>query len=130
MAQIESSRPGIENMKILITIQENNVAPRFDLTSEVLIADYRGRHIIGKLRIILMTRPSPEELCGLIIKEDISRVVCGGIEETHLQYLVWKKIEVLDSIIGPYREALDMVKEGTLKPGTILSGAKKIRPTE
>ncbi len=114
-------------MKILITIQENNVAPRFDLTSEVLIADCRDRQIIGIPRTILMTRPSSEELCGLIIKENISRVVCGGIEESHLQYLVWKKIEVLDAIIGPYLESLEKAKEGTLKTGTILPGAKKIR---
>ena len=112
-------------MKILITIQDNNVAARFDLTSEVLIALCENQQILGTPRTILMTRPSAEELCSLIIKEGINVVICGGIEESHLQYLSWKKLQVIDSVIGPYPEALQATNAGFLKPGTILPGARQ-----
>ncbi len=112
-------------MKILITIRENNVAPRFDLTSEVLIALCENQEILGTPRTMLMNRPSAEDLCALIIKEGISTVICGGIEESHLKYLSWKKIQVVDSVIGPYSEALNAANAGFLKAGTILPGAKK-----
>jgi len=112
-------------MKILITIRGNNVAPRFDLTTEVLIAQCENKQILGSPRNILMTRPSSEDLCALIIKEDINMVVCGGIEESHLQYLAWKKIQVVDSVIGPCTEALKVASADILQPGTILPGAKQ-----
>lgn len=112
-------------MKILVTIQEDSVAARFDLTSEVLIALCEKQQILGPPRTILMTRASSEELCALIIKEGIDVVICGGIEESHLQYLSWKKIRVIDSVIGPSSEALNAAKAGFLAPGTILPGARK-----
>jgi predicted Fe-Mo cluster-binding NifX family protein len=108
-------------MKILITIHLNSVAQRFDLASEVLIADHDGQKIIGRPRTIIMSRPSAEELCNLIIKEDIKTVICGGIEELHYKFLTWKKVDVLDSVIGDYSTALDLAADGTLTSGTILA---------
>nr|MBF0220710.1 hypothetical protein [Desulfobulbaceae bacterium] len=112
-------------MKILITIREENVAPRFDLTLEVLIVELEDQQVMGTPRTMLMSRSSSEELCALIIKEGINTVICGGIEESHLQYLDWKKIKVIDSVIGPYSEALKAVNTGLLKPGVILPGARR-----
>jgi len=112
-------------MKILITIHDNNVAARFDLTSEVLIALCENQQVLGTPRTILMTRPSAEELCSLIIKEGINIVICGGIEESHLQYLSWKKLQVIDSVIGTYSEALQAANAGFLKSGSILPGARQ-----
>ncbi len=107
-------------MKILIPIHLNFVAQRFDLASEVLIADHDGQRIMGRPRTIIMSRPSAEELCNLIIKENIDTVICGGIEERHYKFLTWKKIDVFDSIIGDYSTALDLAGSGELEAGTIL----------
>ena len=107
-------------MKILITIQKNEVSPRFDLTSEILITGVEGGKIVGEPRIILLPRTSGDELCSLIVKEGVSSVVCGGIEEAHFEYLLWKKVTVFDGIIGPYAEALEWVLDNRLKPKTIL----------
>ncbi len=112
-------------MRILITIQNKSVAPRFDLTTEVVIALCEGQAIIGKPRTILMTRPSSEELCALVIKENINTVVCNGIEESHLQYLTWKRMKVIHSVVGPYSEALKALTGDFLRSGTILEGAKQ-----
>jgi len=108
-------------MKILITLQGDHVAPRFDLCTEVLIAtsDKQGK-IRGEPRTVLLPGPSSDELCSLIIREEISLVICGGIEETHFQYLAWKKITVIDRIIGSWRKALNLALTGRLQTASVL----------
>ena len=93
-------------MKILATLQNNDIAPRFDLTMEVLIARVVRGRISGKPRTVLLPGPGSDELCSLIIREEASLVICGGIEEAHFQYLVWKKIEVIDRVIGSAAQAI------------------------
>jgi len=114
-------------MKILITLTGDNVAPRFDMVSALLIASYNSRGLTEKPRTILMARPSPEELCSLILKEDVNIVICGGIEERHYKYLTWKKIEIFDSVIGPVNEVLDLAMQNKLRAGTILPSARNKR---
>ena len=107
-------------MKLLITLRDSDIAPRFDLATEVLIVEFDGNKAAAKPRNILLPGPSADELCSLIIKEGVSLVICGGIEEAHYQYLVWKKIRVIDKVIGPAALALPLAQTGTLKSGAIL----------
>lgn len=107
-------------MKILITLRDNDIAPRFDLTTEVLITELDSGKATSKPRNILLPGPSADELCSLIIKEGVSLVICGGIEEGHFQYLVWKKISVIDKVIGPAAEALRLAQTAKLATGAIL----------
>jgi predicted Fe-Mo cluster-binding NifX family protein len=113
-------------MKILITITGDNVAPRFDMVSALLIASYDSHGLTEKPRTLLMARPSPEELCSLILKENITLVICGGIEERHYKYLSWKKVEIFDSVIGPVSEVLDLAIKNRLRAGTILHSARNV----
>lgn len=110
-------------MKILTTIQNEAVAPRFDLTPEIVITEIEGGEVFREPRIILVPGISGEDICGLAIKENVALVICGGIEDAHYQYLKWKKIKVIDRIIGPYAEALQLLIGDKLKPGRILPGA-------
>lgn len=110
-------------MKILVTVRGKDISPRFDLTMEVLISSLENDELVTPFRTILLPRPSVEELCSFIIKENINTVICGGIEERHLEYLEWKKIIVFDSVIGPFEEALDLLEDNRLQSGCILAGA-------
>ena len=47
-------------------------------------------------------------------------VICGGIEKEFYQYLNWKKVQVVDSVIGPFEDALELARNGTLEQGAIL----------
>ena len=113
-------------MKILVTIHKNEITPRFDHSSEILIVKTMGEEIIGNPRIILLPGTSGEDICGLATKENISMVICGGIEDTHYQYLKWKKIRVIDGVIGPYENAIKLAITNNLKPGAVLPGASII----
>ncbi|MBW1722921.1 MAG: dinitrogenase iron-molybdenum cofactor biosynthesis protein [Deltaproteobacteria bacterium] len=106
--------------KILIPLHENDVAPRFDLATEVLVVK-RGKGTRNpEERILILPHPSSEELCHLIMTEGVDTVICGGIEEEYYDYLIWKKVQVLDNVIGPSREVLKRYCRGRLKSGDIL----------
>ena len=108
------------SIKILIPLYEDDVAPRFDLASEVLIVAGVSKTDPGEEKMVVLPRASADQLCHLIITEGIQTVICGGIEDDYYQYLTWKRIEVIDSVIGSSRSALKHFIEGTLKPGDIL----------
>lgn len=104
--------------KILIPLYGNDVAPRFDLATEILILRLDKNK--GEEKIIVLPQASAEKLCHLIITEGIDTVICSGIEEEYYHYLIWKKITVLDSIIGSWRSAIEAYQKNELKIGTIL----------
>lgn len=113
--------------KILLTLANNMIAPRFDLATEVLIVDRENNQISGAPKSMLLPGPSADELCGLILKENVSMVICGGIEEEHYQFLTWKKVAVLDRVIGESKDIIRQVLDDKLHPGDIVrnSGQNK-----
>jgi hypothetical protein len=46
--------------------------------------------------------------------------VCGGIEDEYYQYLKWKNVKVLDSVIGSYNDVIKRLESGTLQSGDII----------
>ncbi len=106
--------------KVLIPLHENDVAPRFDLATEVLIVTGDGKAGSREKKTMVLPRASAEQLCHFIITEGIQTVICNGIEDDYYQYLTWKRIEVIDSVIGSSESALLRLINGTLKAGDIL----------
>lgn len=107
--------------KIIIPLFENDVAPRFDLATEVVIVRFDSKDSPGEEKMIVMPQASAEQLCHLVLTERIDTVICGGIEEEYYQYLTWKQVEVIDSVIGPWVAALKKFRTGGLKSCDILS---------
>jgi predicted Fe-Mo cluster-binding NifX family protein len=108
------------SQKILITIIENDVAPRFDLTTEVLISLLDKDGSILENKTMILAHESAEYLCQLILDEEVNVVICGGIEEEFFDYLTWKKVNVLDSVMGTWEQALERFRSGDLMMGTVL----------
>ncbi len=106
--------------KILITIWENEVAPRFDLATEVLISRIGPDGAVEQSKTMVLAHASAEELCQLILTDDIEVVICGGIEDEFFEYLTWKKVKVFDSVMGGFDRALDSLLAGALKSGAVL----------
>lgn len=109
--------------KILIPLYENEVAPRFDLATEVLVV-HIDRSVDENPRatekVVVLSEASPEELCRLIIADGMDAVICSAIEEEYHQYLTWKKVAVFDNVLGPVDKVLAYFLEGRLESGTIL----------
>ncbi len=106
--------------KLLVPIQGDFVAPRFDLATEILIARFEHGDMVGEPRNIIMERPSDEGLCQMIVEENVTDVVCGGIEELHYNFLIWKKLNVIDGVIGDWKSALKSAVTGKLQQGDII----------
>jgi hypothetical protein len=103
-----------------VTLLENDVAPRFDLATEVFISEIGQDRPTTKGKTLVLGHPSAEELCQLILDEHVEVVICGGIEGEFYDYLTWKEVAVMDSVSGPWERALDACRRGTLRPGDIL----------
>ena len=113
-------------MKILLTVQGNSIAPRFDQATEIIVAESDGRQrLVSEPRTIILPHRSAEELSDLIVKEAVECVICGGIEEGFHKFFTWKKITVIDGIIGSYAEALQRCLAGELQPGVVLPSAQQ-----
>jgi predicted Fe-Mo cluster-binding NifX family protein len=106
--------------KVLICLHGNEVTPRFDLATEVLIAFIGDDRKVQGEKVVVLPQASAEMLCHMVLTESIQVVICGGIEEEYYQYLTWKRVNVLDSVIGDYQEALARLAEGRLQAGDIL----------
>jgi predicted Fe-Mo cluster-binding NifX family protein len=78
----------------------------------------------GEPRTIILPHRSAEELSDLIVKEGVQCVVCGGIEDSFHKFFLWKKITVIDGVIGDHSEALERVIAGELRPGAVLPSAR------
>ena len=102
--------------KIMIPLHNNEVAPRFDLATDVLLVKVKSGGEISE-RIIVLPQASADDLCALATSDNTDAVVCGGIDDEHYQYLRWKGIEVLDDVIGPVKDVLQGYKDGKLSCG-------------
>lgn len=111
-------------MKVLLATAGNDVAPRFDLTVEVIITHIAHGAVSQAPRELLLSEPSGDELCALAVSESVDTVICGGIDEVHREYLAWKKIRIIDGVIGPYREALELLAADQLAQEAVLPGAR------
>lgn len=105
--------------KVLVPVHEDRVAPRFDLAAEVRVATVGPGGRLGGEKLLILPQPSAEQLCHLILSESVTVVICGGIEEEHFDYLTWKKITVIDDVIGPSRWALETFACGRLARGQV-----------
>ena len=107
--------------KITIPLFHEEVAPRFDLATEVLIMILSKGNIIEEKKTIVMPRSSADELCHLLLSENINTLICGAIEEEYYQFLKWKKLDIYDSIAGSWSKAFHCWSKKTLNSGDILS---------
>ncbi|WP_027721862.1 NifB/NifX family molybdenum-iron cluster-binding protein [Maridesulfovibrio zosterae] len=103
--------------KILIPLFNDDVAPRFDMATDVTLIKISSDGEIND-RIIVLPQASADDLCALATSNHIDAVICGGIDDEHYQYLVWKGITVFDDVIGPVQQILEVYKIGKLASGT------------
>ena len=104
---------------VLIPILGSEVAPRFDLSTEVWIGRVNSDGTIREEEILVLPHPSAEDMCQLILNQHAEVVICGGIETEYFDYLQWKSITVFDSVVAPYARALEALVKGKLCYGFI-----------
>lgn len=106
--------------RVLLPLAGNDLAPRFDAALAVLLADLDETGDIQDPRTIVLPRASADELCEFLLAHNVTTVVANGIPEDHFHYLRWKRVEVVDDILGSAEEALRRLAAGALQAGDIL----------
>ena len=106
--------------KVLITLHGAQVAPRFDLATEVQIFQLADDGRLMEEKTVVLPRASAEQLCHLVLVEKIQAVICGGIEDEYYKYLIWKNVKVFDSVIGSSRAAVERFRTKALRSGDII----------
>ena len=110
--------------KLLIPIQGDFVAPRFDLATEIIIATFDESGLTEEYKRIIMEKASDEELCHMVVDLHITHVVCGAIEEMYYNFLVWKKAVVIAEVIGRWQDAMERTVNGSLQSREILASGR------
>jgi hypothetical protein len=111
--------------KVLFVLDGNDIAPRFDQALELLIVSPGNNGKPAERSDVVLARPSAEALCRTVISGDVQTVICGGIDKDYLQYLAWKNVAVIHSVIGPAEVAVSRYLNGALKSGDLLCERRK-----
>ena len=106
--------------RVLITVARDEIAPRFDLSTEALLLNISEGGEVLQRKTFLLAHASGDELCDLALSRDIGAIVCGGIEEEYYHYLRWKRIDVIDAVMGPLERVVERLAENRLRSGDIL----------
>jgi predicted Fe-Mo cluster-binding NifX family protein len=109
--------------KILIPLLDNDVAPRFDLATDVLVVTIpraSSRRESLEEKVVVLDHASAESICRLAISENVNTVICAGIEGKYYDFLQWKGATVIDDVCGPVDAVLDAYHDKRLAPGSSL----------
>lgn len=110
--------------RVLVPIYRTEVHPRFDRAGEILLAAFGEDGQVLERKNLVLAQPSADEICNHVLRERVTHVICGAIEEEYYHYLRWKRIDVLDFVAGPAEEALERFIRGELKSGDVLFDRK------
>jgi len=107
--------------RILIPVAGEHIAPRFDVCTEAWIGRVDELGKIVQERMLVLAHASAEDMCQLAMNEHVDVVICNGIEGQYFDYLQWKKIQVIDSVIGTVERVLESLARKDLTNGVILT---------
>ncbi|MCG8688945.1 MAG: hypothetical protein MI892_29010 [Desulfobacterales bacterium] len=107
--------------KTAIPVLGDDIVPRFDLATEVIVLHTADKTNLQEKRSIVLPRSSADELCHILLSENINTVICGAIEDEYYEFLKWKEIEVYDAVSGAWTHAFERWQTQTLTAGDILS---------
>jgi predicted Fe-Mo cluster-binding NifX family protein len=106
--------------KVAIPILGEEIVPRFDLTTEVVILTTTKSWEVQDKKIIVLPRSSSDELCNTLLAQEVNTLICGAIEDEYYEFLKWKKMAVFDGVCGAWPQAFNRWQNQTLTPGDIL----------
>ncbi len=107
---------------VLVALHRDAVAPRFDRATEAWLGRIDGEGGLARSRTMVLASATAEELCRIILTENVTTVVCCGIEQEFHDYLTWKRITVLDGVVGGRDAVIGALLAGTLKADAVLGG--------
>lgn len=106
--------------RVIIPLYRDEVAPRFDLATEVMIAIVSMNNVVEEQKTVVLTRSSAEDLCHQMLSENVNVLICGAIEDEYYKFLRWKQLSIFDNVSGRWEDAFNRFLDRSLKSGDIL----------
>jgi predicted Fe-Mo cluster-binding NifX family protein len=107
-------------MNIAVCQLDERVAPRFDQTDELLLAEVGPTGEIIKEKTVTTGTTGKKELCLLLKRLEIDVLICGGIKDASRDSLNSSGIRVIDNVIGGSKEAVRMYAAKRLMSGSVI----------
>lgn len=86
-------------MKIAVPLFGDRISPHFGASSEILLVEMQGAKVTRKSTINFGTE-DPGQMARRLVTAGVDRVVCGGIQRAHKQWLLDNGIQVIDNQKG------------------------------
>ena len=90
-------------MKIAVPLFGSRVSPHFGASRQVLLAVTQAGRVVHQ-EVVDAGTNDPAQLARRLASTGVNRLVCGGIQRLHKQWLVEKGIEVMDNQKGAAEE--------------------------
>lgn len=103
-------------MRIAVLLFGERVSPQFGGTSRVLVVEIDGGQVL-KEEIQDIGKKRPMEFARLLLELGADKIICGGINKYHKEWLERKGIAVLDNRMGSARGILQELVEVESKKG-------------
>jgi len=87
-------------MKIAVPLFGDRISPHFGASSEILLVETQGGKVTKKITISI-DADDPGQMARRLLTYGVDRIVCGGIQRSHKQWLIDKGIQVMDNHKGP-----------------------------
>ncbi|MBW2078757.1 MAG: hypothetical protein JRI71_14670 [Deltaproteobacteria bacterium] len=90
-------------MKIAVPLLKDRVSPHFGASSTVLLVETNGTTICREATWEL-PGGSPLDMARRLADLGVEEIVCGGIQHSYKEWLIRKRIKVVDNQRGVARE--------------------------
>jgi len=102
--------------KIAVCNFHNRVAPRFDLTPEILIFD--ATHSKKEpIEILDVSQMPSEKIVNMLVDRKVAVIISGGIQEKFQKAFLSSNIEVIWGVVGEIHDVFQAYMKGALHPG-------------
>ncbi len=93
-------------MKVAIPLYKDRVAPHFGASSEVLLVEIQGASV-EREAIWNVGGDTAFDVARRLLDLGVEKIVCGGINRIHKEWLTQKGVTVLDNRKGKAKEVLE-----------------------
>ncbi len=95
-------------MKIAVPLFGDRISPHFGASSDILLVETQGPEVKRKSLIHIET-VNPDQMARRLTTLGVDKIVCGGIQTTHKQWLADNGIQVMDNQKGLAEELLTRI---------------------
>jgi predicted Fe-Mo cluster-binding NifX family protein len=100
-------------MKVAIAVFRNVISPRLDTSDSLLIYDI-DKDVVNKKEKCSLTFDQPDQLTSILLKKEITAVICGACPQYFSRILLFHGVDVLTGLTGEPENIIKMLISGQL----------------